>query len=252
MSGLLGNVTAMNDDELFDSEFDVRSDTPEGKDPDTFSPTLRRYHRMLWSKELPNGHVFDLVAEKRTVYLAHDSDLGRFVLSSDTIATSHRKRLSQFYSQLSEAENERFHRQGYTIGGMMVFPGVPVNGRQTINQRRGTHREIEDRFDLTLECIRRHYSGESSPLAETLAAYDNFFDLFRDFAGYVDFFVLDDLVDQSGQIRYLHPFTEFGSNPLPDTLESYRAYRERTLDFVRARNQRIQQWVVENGLERGW
>ena len=45
----------MNGDEDFDAGFDLRSDTPEGKDPDTYSPTLRRYHRMLWSKELPSG-----------------------------------------------------------------------------------------------------------------------------------------------------------------------------------------------------
>ena len=236
----------MNGDEVFDVEFDLRSDTPEGKDPDTYSPTLRRYHRMLWSKELPNGQVFELVPEKRTVYLAHDSDLGRFVLSSDTIATSHRKRLNHFYSQLADEENERFHRQGYTIGGTMVFPGVPVNGKQTINQRRGTHREIEDRFDLTLECIRRHYDGESSPLSETIAAYSSFFDLFESFQGYVDFFLLNDLVTASGDVDFLHPFTEFKRNHLPDDLDDYVAYRERTREFVRARNRRISAWVADN------
>jgi len=236
----------MIDDENFDADFDVRSDTPEGKDPDTHSPTLRRYHRMLWSKELPSGQVFDLVPEKRTVYLAHDSDRGRFVLSSDTIATSNKKRLAPLYSQLSDAENERFHRQGYTIGGTIVFPGVPVNGKQTINQRRGTHREIEDRFDLTLECIRRHYAGESSPLSETIAAYSSFFDLFESFQGYVEFFLLNDLVTASGDVAFLHPFTEFTRHHLPDSLDDYVAYRERTLDFVRARNRRISAWVSDN------
>ncbi|MBX9717288.1 MAG: hypothetical protein K2X36_00395 [Microbacteriaceae bacterium] len=242
----------MSDDDLFDSDFDLRSDTPEGKDPDAYSKRLRRYHRMLWSQELPNGQVFELVAEKRTVYLAHDSELGRFVLSSDTIATSHRKRLAHLYAQQSAGENERFHRQGYTIGGTMVFPGVPVAGKQTINQRRGTHRQIEDRFDLTLECIKRHYSGESSPLEETLDAYRSFFDLFVNFTGYVKFFHLSHLVDESGDIRHFHPFVEFGPSPLPDTLEAYVAYRERTLDFVRARNRQIQKWVVDNGRERSW
>ncbi len=252
MSESISSVGPMSDEAEFDSEFDLRSDTPAGKDPDTYSPRLRRYHRLLWSKELPNKKKFDLVAEKRTVYLAHDSEVGRFVLSSDTIATSNRKRLHHLYSELSDEENERFHRQGYTIGGTIVFPGVRFNGKQTINQRRGTHREIEDRFDLTMECIRRHYVGESSPLGETLAAYGSFFDLFVDFAGYVDFFHLGDLISKSGKVKPFHPFEGFGPRSLPDNLDDYIAYRERTLEFVRARNQRIQKWVVENRLEREW
>lgn len=242
----------MIEEREFDSEFDLRSDTPEGKDPDTYSPTLRRYHRLLWSKELPGGRNFDLVPEKRTVYLAHDSELGRFVLSSDTIATSHKKRLHHLYSELSEEENERFHREGYTIGGTMVFPGVPVDGKQTINQRRGTHSEIQDRFDLTLECIRRHYAGERSPLADTLSAYGAYFALFRDFAGYVEYFHLGDLVTESGTVQYFHPFEGFVPRPLPGNLDDYLEYRQRTLEFVRSRNRRIQKWVVENGLLRSW
>lgn len=31
-----------------DVTFDMRSDTPKGKDPDSHSPTLREYHRPLW------------------------------------------------------------------------------------------------------------------------------------------------------------------------------------------------------------
>jgi hypothetical protein len=35
-------------------------------------------------------------------------------------------------------------------------------------------RKISDRFDLTLECIRWYYVGQSSPLGETLARYRDF------------------------------------------------------------------------------
>lgn len=242
----------MSDDDLFDSEFDARSDTPEGKDPDNRSKRLRRYHRMLWIKELPIGGVFTLEPQGSKRYLVHDSELGRFVLGSDTIATSHPGKLAALYAQTSKHENEEFHRVGQSVGGHIVFPGVPAGGKMTVNQRRGTHNLIEDRFDLTLECIKRHYVGESSPLEETLDAYRSFFDLFVDFPSYVKFFHLGDLVDVSGDVRHFHPFVEFGPSPLPDTLEAYVAYRERTLDFVRARNGRIQKWVVENGLERSW
>lgn len=67
-----------------DISFDVHTDTPAGKDPDTFSPTLRRYHKTLWSKPLPNGAHFelDLTVPK---YLHHKSAFGEFVLASDAI-----------------------------------------------------------------------------------------------------------------------------------------------------------------------
>jgi hypothetical protein len=78
-----------------------------------------------------------------------------------------------------EAEREAFHRIGYTIGGMMVFPAERAGGKMTINGARGFHPKIKDRFDLTLECIRRHYLGEPSPLGCTLARYANFFTVRR-------------------------------------------------------------------------
>ena len=43
-----------------DINFDVYSDTPLGKDPDSYSPTLRYYHKILWSKSLPNKQTFNL------------------------------------------------------------------------------------------------------------------------------------------------------------------------------------------------
>ncbi|WP_210422824.1 hypothetical protein [Cryobacterium sp. BB307] len=222
-----------------DVDFDFRSDTPTGKDPDSHSPTLRRYHRMLWSKPLPNGHVFVLTTDTKGVYLHHDSELGRFFLSSDTVANSHRKRLHGYYTQLPDETNEEFHRLGYTIGGNMVFPGNRIERRFTINQHRGVSRLIEDRIDLTLECIRRYYAGEGSPLGETIARYSDFFELFVDFDGYVNFFLLQDLVNDRAEVDFFLPFDGFESSPLPKSLESYVDYRERVLDFVRARNRRI-------------
>jgi hypothetical protein len=60
----------------------------------------------------------------------------------------------------------------------------------TINQYRGFNRKINDRIDLTLECIRLYYEGKVSPLYETFFVYDDFFKLFVDFKGYVDFFLV--------------------------------------------------------------
>lgn len=69
-----------------DVGFDFRTDTPPGKDADLLSPTLREYHRRLWSKQLPTGHTFTLT-QGENAYLLHESSLGRFALSSDAITT---------------------------------------------------------------------------------------------------------------------------------------------------------------------
>ena len=59
---------------VIDVGFDFREDTPPGKDPDTWSPTLRRYHRLLWGKPLPDGTEFELDDTTPGVSLHHRSD----------------------------------------------------------------------------------------------------------------------------------------------------------------------------------
>jgi hypothetical protein len=169
---------------LIDTSFDFRTDTPPGKDPDERSPTLRRYHRLLWSKPLPNGKLFDLSEGSRGM-LHHRSDLGEFVLSSDAMIPDFKrwKSLKHITRLLNEEEQEAFIAITYTIGGMIVFPGKRINRGMTINGARGCNNKISDRFDLTLECIRRHYLGQLSPLGNTLASYRDFFALFENFKG---------------------------------------------------------------------
>ena len=74
----------------------------------------------------------------------------------------------------------------------MIFPKHP----SSMNQNKGTNRKISDRWDLTLECIRRYYNGEESPLYKTINRDKEFYDLFVDFKGYVDFFFLQDCVSE--------------------------------------------------------
>ena len=57
--------------DVIDTTFDFRSDTPPGQDPDACSPTLRRYHQLLWSKPLPNGTPFELDVTTPYAYLHH-------------------------------------------------------------------------------------------------------------------------------------------------------------------------------------
>jgi hypothetical protein len=62
---------------IIDTNFNFYSDS-NGSDPDSTSPTLRRYHKILWSKPLPNGELFELSDIKNDAYLYHRSELGEF------------------------------------------------------------------------------------------------------------------------------------------------------------------------------
>ena len=234
----------MDNSRRLDIAFDFRSDTPEGKDPDALCPTLRQYHKRLWSKPLSSGVVFDLVDTTPRIYLHHRSQLGEFWLASDTVIPTFRKEacLSHVLEQIPE-ELGTFRSIGYTIGGMMVFPGNRVGRQMTINGARGFHPRIKDRFDLTVECIRRHYLNEASPLSDTLARYADYFRLFGDFRGYVEFFLLQDLVtDDCSAVQFFSPFEGFNSSPVPGSMAAYLDYRALAVGFIKARNQRIQSW----------
>jgi hypothetical protein len=225
-------------------EIDVNTDFQEDagrKDPDLYSPLLQEFHRRLWSKPLPNGEIFELIPERvgRVHVLRYSAPASEFILSSDTLANSSRGARRDFYEAMGPVENERWHREGGSIGGRLLFPRNRIDGKQTINQQRGTHPRIRDRFDLTLEAIRRHYATIPSPLSETLERYSDFFALFGDFEGYVDFFLLQDLIDERGDVRFYGPFDGYAGPVLPDTMEEYRSFRKGQLVFVAARNARI-------------
>ncbi|KQN84408.1 hypothetical protein ASE96_16575 [Arthrobacter sp. Leaf69] len=109
------------------------------------------------------------------------------------------------YAQLPDEVNDAFLRRSYTICGFMIFPV----SQGSLNQNRGTHPRIQDRWDLTLEAIRRFYEGGTSPLATTMDRFAGFFALFGSFDGYVKHFHLGDFVDESGAVRFLLPFDNF-------------------------------------------
>lgn len=230
---------------LIDAEFDVRTDS-NGRDPDSASPTLRSYHQLLWSKPLPSGAFFNL---ERTPggYLNHSSKLGQFKLSSDTISNSLRssKRRASLIEQIPSMNLDAFQALGSTIGARILFPSNRVDQKPTINVARGFNAQIADRFDLTLECIRRHYIRQASPLVAILDRYADFFTLFSSFEGYIDFFLLDDLM-QNDRVKFYLPFDEEFGQPLPNTVDEYNEYMTKTMEFVAARNRRIEAWATKN------
>ena len=227
-----------------DIAFNFYSDSG-GKDPDSYSPTLKKYHKLLWSKPLPSGKVFTLSDTESDSYLTYISAQEKISLSSDSISNSYRdkKALSSIIQDLSK-EVEEFRNIGSTIGGYILFPNKKIDGKMTINGARGFNQKIADRFDLTLECIRLHYLGMSNPLQEVLTQNAAFFKLFENFAGYVDFFLLQDLVDVNYElINFFTPTKQmFESSPLPASKEEYLQYMNRSTCFTAKRNERIKEW----------
>jgi hypothetical protein len=233
---------------IFDVEYYHRLDS-KGKDPDSHSPTLKLQHQLLWTKPLPNGILFELQTEPGK-YLIHHSQLGEFHLSSDTISHSLRsqKTMHSVIKQIPETELDEFQSVGSSIGGRILFPGNRIDGQATINAARGFNSKINDRFDLTLECIKLHYKGQKSPLSSVLSRYSDFFELFGSFEGYVEFFLLQDLVSKnSSEIDFfLHHDPSFEGSPRPDSVESYIQYKANTIRFIQARNGRIKDWAASN------
>lgn len=240
---------------LIDVTFDFTTDSPRfwdnfwtnrdglglgSSDPDSASKILREYHRILWSKRLPNGEMLELEAgPKSKGYLTWKN----FRFASDSIITGFR--YLQQKKILEELKNiipdyyifqESKIRKSYTIGGMIIFP----QRRNSINQIRGTNLQIRDRIDLTIECIRRYYNHEESPMSWCLEKDKEFFNLFVDFKGYIDFFFLQDIVSEDYKsVKIFLGDGDFNKYPLPKSAEEYLVWYAKTSEFVDARNRRI-------------
>jgi len=230
-----------------DTKFDVYSDTPSGRDPDSHSSTLRRYHKLLWSKSLPNGSAFTLSDEHPKCYLKHESELGDFYFSSDGLGHTYRfvRSMTKVIDSVSIEEMDTFYAICSTVGAYIIFPSQKVDGKITINGARGLNWKIKDRFDLTLECIRCYYQNQYSPLSDTLERYANFFALFESFQGYVEFFLLQDMVARDGKsVEFFLPFQGFDGYPLPSDFDNYQIYKSHLTDFITARNKLVDKCAI--------
>lgn len=232
-----------------DVNFDFTSDTPRywddtvtpKPDPDSRSPMMRKYHQLLWSKPLPNGEVMELEDGRSKFYLGWKN----FYFGSDSIIVSFRYRnnqklINEVAQSLPDYNKwlEDYLREAYTIGGEMLFP----SHKGGINQSRGCNSQIRDRWDLTMECIRRHYSAEESPLSEVMANNQSFFDLFVDFKGFVDFFFLQDCVSEDYKEVKMWFTPLYNSKVIPDSVDSYMNYIDGEMEFLRKRNARIAEY----------
>ena len=241
---------------MIDVTFDFTRDTPHywdhfwenngglgggGSDPDSASKKLREYHRILWSKQLPNGERMELRCGRGSEYLTWKG----FRFGSDSIFASFRHQRCRSLIESVEralpdyrAFIEEYVHKSYTIGGETLFP----KHAGSVNQARGTHPLIRDRWDLTLECIRRFYAGQASPLSAALQRDKAFFDLFVDFRGYVDFFFLQDCVSRDyARVDIWLGNGDFNEDPLPRTVGEYLAWIEAEMRFLDRRNRRIEE-----------
>lgn len=239
-----------------DTGFDFREDA-RGGDPDWSSPTLRRFHQMLWSKQLRDGRELALHKTPQSsskgfyLYAVVEGEAEQ-PWGSDSILATHTRwkkgGMDKIMAQVSEPVKDEFFALGYTIGGFMLWPQNKVDRKPSINQARGWTHRIADRMDLTLECVRRYYvnPAEGSPLAETFGRYPEFFELFQDFRGFVEFWLFQDLVSADyEEVNFFLPFNEFDL-PTARSADEWDVYRLNSTAFCNARNQRIERWAFEN------
>ncbi len=221
-----------------DVNFDFRQNSKCG-DPDIDSHKLYEAHQILYNNILPCGKKFNLTIISE--------GYGRLLLKNDLCDNLSSDRMcphfdgkynGKFNGWLSNFERKELQYKVRTIGGHVIFPAHKKNG-YTINQARGMNRIIADRFDLTLECIRRFYQNKTSVLYNTFVRYKDFFDLFIDFRGYINFFMLQDFVDEKEQVRFSLPFDDFQRSPLPQTIDEYKQYKTHIIDLINKRNNRI-------------
>ena len=245
----------------YDFRVDCTRNDPVYRDRemDAYSNTLYDYHRELWTKPLPssNGEEFTLV--KRGKILYHNSNLGAFKLSSDSIGQTYTywKEFARIFEEIrkdakQKALQEKFFTLCCTIGGFIIFPKDEVNYSDdpnkpkcaSINAFRGMDRQICDRFDLTLDYIRMYYKNRDrkergrSNMERLLNGLSSFLDLFTDFQGYVDFFLLNDLVESDySEIKFLCPVHPVLPNR---TVDDYIKYRENLTSFINSRKNKIE------------
>ena len=162
----------------------------------------------------------NLVSGKGSNYLTWKN----FRFGSDSILASlryvrYREMLEEVSKTIPKYKEfiESFIHKTYTIGGSIIFPK-----ENSINRARGVNPFIKDRWDLTLECIRKYYKNEDSPLYETLVMNKEFFDLFVDFKGYVDFFFLQDCVSEDYKtVIFWIGDGDLSKNPMPKSVDEY-------------------------------
>lgn len=51
-------------------------------------------------------------------------------------------------------------------------------------------------------------------------------------------------------VRFFTPFEDFTASPLPGSVDAYKAYRQLAIQFIEARNRRIDRYVASSAQDR--
>ena len=233
-------------------------------DPDAFSEILYDYFAEIWNLNYPNSKVKKIWNGNAWELIGIKDNFLR--LGTDSIMSIywHRFNMREFIIKLIEGKKYDFQifireylKKANTIGGFVLFP----RHIQSINQRRGTNSQIDDRFDLTLECIKRYYTNREksetesnyNPLSSVLKNDATFFDMFgkgeAGFKNYAEFFCLNESWVENGQVLNLmnnEPLDnwDFKKEPLPQNLEEWWwKFYENIMSRLDARNEQIKNLI---------
>ena len=183
-------------------------------DPDVNSRKLYEAHIQFWNKRCEKYENINKISTHGQCECELKIDNTDIILGSDSIMSIYWHRTYGITPKIMKEFNEniskfikntdytsfirKYLRKSNTLGGFIVFP----RHNNSINQLRGTKSEINDRFDLTLECIKRYYNQEkeNNPLYDVLEHNSVFFNMFGSFENYINFSCLGPWVNENYQV----------------------------------------------------
>ena len=239
------------------SDIDVKEVLKDSKglerDPDKYSNELGKVHCLLWSSKGKLGTI-QWNCRNRLVSIINGKE---YIFTPDSITNSfcdsgriakgikEKEIISSFGNEVHELL-QQYNQIDYTIGSSIIFP-ITIDGNRikwTMNIARGLSAKVHDRIDYTLECIKRYYDRNiDNPLQSALEKSDAFFRLFDSFREYVDFFFLNDLVDDNYNVISFTGDIDF-QNSFPYLENQYIKYLSNTILFIQKRNKRINEYIL--------
>ena len=274
-------------------------------DPDATSKKLYEAHKRIWNEQYEKFYIpkvslnkdCELKINEKDICLGSDSIMSIYWhwsgkiyylknmqdivnhISCDVVNTIEYKNLCDEIKQKFSAQAEQrcelredtfkkfiwcYLQKANTIGGFVLFPRHP----SSINSMRGCNSKIRDRFDLTLECIRRAYQEnifdkeEVNPLLGISSVDKEFFRMFESFEKYAEFFCLNKSWVENGKVlnllyddkndnktrRNVKTLDEWDFNqpPLPQTEEWWIFYRN-IMNRLDVRNEQIKKLIQQEG-----
>lgn len=207
------------------------------------SKLLQEHLCLLYGIKPLKGLKCDIESYDGYNYLYLNEEMRFGCDSIANVMTPHNESISKY---LDSSELIRYYTIMNSIGGKIIFP----KHKKSINQYRGAQwkKYIGDRFDYTLECIRRYYKPSEKygwyPLKDVIDNDKDFFNKFKSFNEYVKFFFLDDLIDETENIKFFlgeNCDIDFNTTEaIPCDCEKWKLLYDKTIAFAKDRTKRIE------------